>query len=283
MTDLKKKTEYEYHDNGAIKTEIIYSKNDTAKLFSYYRTGQLKQVSRMKNDKFHGQTICYYPNGDIVLKCFYRNGELNGYFIRYYKNGQIKEKIKYKNNHKEGGEFGYYSNGKIKFINHYKNNLKHGRCASYNQNGETTFGKLYILGIKTEKEIKKLIKIENKYSKKQEDNEVHCAYFSNPHYVCLFKLKYTSNVDNAPFVEMKLVDEKEAKIFAKKYQESGGYIHCDKEIFDKLYFLEEKEEIPKEIYRKVAEVFWFIKDLNNKRNKYAFDMIYKFFSKIAKM
>jgi len=283
MTNLKKRTEYEYYDNGAIKTEIIYSKNDTAKLFNYYRTGQLKQVSRMKNDKFHGQTICYYPNGGIVLKCFYRNGELNGYYIRYYKNGQIKEKIKYKNNHKEGGEIGYYSNGKIKFINNYKNNLKHGRCASYNQNGETTFGKLYILGIKTEKEIKKLIKIENKYSKKQGDNEVHCAYFSNPHYVCLFKLKYTSNVDNAPFVEMKLVDEKEARTFAKKYQESGGYIHCDKEIFDKLYFLEEKEEIPKEIYQKVAEVFWFIKDLNNKRNKYAFDMIYKFFSKTAIM
>ena len=78
-------------------------------------------------------------------------------------------------------------------------------------------------------------------------------------------------------------DEKEARTFAKKYQESGGYIHCDKEIFDKLYFLEEKEEIPKEIYQKVAEVFWFIKDLNNKRNKYAFDMIYKFFSKTSKM
>ena len=69
---MNKKPKYEYYDNGSIKAEIIYSKKDTAKFFAYYKTGELYQVSRMKNDKFHGQSICYYVDGNIAIKYFYK-------------------------------------------------------------------------------------------------------------------------------------------------------------------------------------------------------------------
>jgi antitoxin component YwqK of YwqJK toxin-antitoxin module len=81
-----------YGDVMETINEISFYQNDTLHdaLYSFYKSGILKESSKVVQGKKEGIYKLYYPNGKIKLEAHYSNDICKGYSTEYYNNGKIK-------------------------------------------------------------------------------------------------------------------------------------------------------------------------------------------------
>ncbi len=99
----------------------------------YYENGNLKTVTRYKDDLKNGVEKSYYPNGKLESIFTYKNGKQEGPYFFYYENGNIERAGNLSNGCPDGmyyefTETGdsvfkrYLSNGRTELDIRYENN-----------------------------------------------------------------------------------------------------------------------------------------------------------------
>ncbi len=109
-----------YHKNGQVKRRAFYKKaGDKTKLhgdeYNYYENGQLKSVvSYVKGDK-RGEFTEYHDNGEVKTQGeFSRKGNKTGTFKEFYDNGRLKVEKRYDKDVVARQSDVYHKNGEIK-------------------------------------------------------------------------------------------------------------------------------------------------------------------------
>jgi antitoxin component YwqK of YwqJK toxin-antitoxin module len=82
----------EQHENGAVKTKIIYDELGTEKVGqkSYYEGGALQIQGSFENDKKEGKWTSYFEDGKTLSINYYNKGKFHGDYMLFYPNGAVK-------------------------------------------------------------------------------------------------------------------------------------------------------------------------------------------------
>ncbi len=104
-----------FYPNGDTLQYTLY-RNDIMLLSkSFYQGNILRNVSRFKNGKLHGEVLEYYPTGILKSKIYYEEGKQHGKAYLYYPSGALKAEEDYVNSFQDGWIRTYFdTNGTTK-------------------------------------------------------------------------------------------------------------------------------------------------------------------------
>lgn len=128
---------YSYIGKDGKEVEPIKIEGQTAKVISYYPSGEVSREYSLNKGRFDGEYKKYHKSGKIKAISKYDKGIQDGEDVDYYENGKLKNKLIYKNNQLEGQQRYYYDNGQLKRIQTYMSGTKHGWTTYYDRNGVT--------------------------------------------------------------------------------------------------------------------------------------------------
>lgn len=150
-TNGKKYKEIEFTDGTENKIERLYYYSGELKemstikngivvdtVYEYYRNGSIKQRIAVGNNTRNGESLSYFANGTISEQGNYKEGKGNGKFSYYHRNGQLASEQTYVNDLKEGKITNYYPDGKIASTYEIKANKYNGPYEEFHANGKTS-------------------------------------------------------------------------------------------------------------------------------------------------
>lgn len=134
-----------YFENGKIKTRATVKDNlFVGEKINYYENGTIQQIDSIINPCVLSNCCCdgkvkrYDSTGKIIEDFENRNGVENGTVHTYYENGVIKDNYKMQNGKKNGVALAYYESGVISFKAVYKNDTLINFVYYFNEKGDTT-------------------------------------------------------------------------------------------------------------------------------------------------
>lgn len=127
---------YSYYGATGELVDKIPIVNETGKIVSHYKSGQMSRDIEIVNGEFVGEYVKYYASGVVYSKGNYVNGEIEGHYIDYYENGNKKEDTDYLYGQFHGARIKYDESGNMTLIRHYKNDEIHGAWKKFDQSGK---------------------------------------------------------------------------------------------------------------------------------------------------
>ncbi|MBL0356003.1 MAG: tetratricopeptide repeat protein [Chitinophagaceae bacterium] len=127
-----------FHDIGNVsaKGEFNEKEKKTGEWVYFYKNGQLKQKTNLKEDIEEGLSEGWFDNGNKWFTENYVDGKLEGLNNIYYYNGLLKSSVNYKAGQKEGIQKNYSSSGSLTGTQNYVNDKKDGEGITYFSNGK---------------------------------------------------------------------------------------------------------------------------------------------------
>ena len=143
---------YSYLNKSGEVLPMIDIKDGTAKITSYFQSGNIAREIEYELGRFNGFYKKYFDNGNLAGIDKYIAGSHIGEAIEYYENGQIKIQENYLNGSLHGNYTEYYINGQVKEELHFLNGLLSGLCMYYKEDGSASKKVIYFNGIVYEAE-----------------------------------------------------------------------------------------------------------------------------------
>lgn len=122
---------------------IFSSCNSSTKEIEYYKNGEIKRSSEMRNGKQHGFVLEYFEDGTVKSQGEWKDGLANGTIKHYYSNGTLKSQSSWKNGREDGLMEKYYKNGKLWNRANLKDGMQVGKSIFYYENGEILEQQVY--------------------------------------------------------------------------------------------------------------------------------------------
>lgn len=136
-----------YHENGKLKSVLIYSQNGTrAEATLYHANGLISSKGTYINQKKEGtwQFFSEYIGGYKICEENYSNNLRNGLSQRFYVDSTLAEKVSYLNDLKHGECVQYHPNGKVCMRTSYKNGKINGKYDVWAENGRLEITGQYV-------------------------------------------------------------------------------------------------------------------------------------------
>ena len=122
-------------NNAQVRCDTVFLDKDTMlSCTTFYKSGRIRNVYQLKNDKFHNRHTSYYENGQIESIATYNRGELVDSTYSYYPDGKL-EGIGVKN----GRWFTLSKNGDTLSVGNSKNGKSIGTHNAWYENGKREF------------------------------------------------------------------------------------------------------------------------------------------------
>ena len=140
----------EYHDNGQLKSEIVYKNGKENGPYTWYwNNGNIAEKGAYKDGLLHGPIKIYSWTGELEIEGILNYAKKEGVVRGYYPNRQLKSEGVYKNDKRNGPYKWYFENGQLQSQELFKNNVEVGPFIFYHKNGQVRFkGTLTNDGIK---------------------------------------------------------------------------------------------------------------------------------------
>ncbi|MEM9681597.1 MAG: hypothetical protein AAF901_14840, partial [Bacteroidota bacterium] len=131
-----RKTEYEYHEDGSVKTsaETLDGKLDGVSQ-AYDQQGNRTAKFDWKNDQLHGSAIHYFPDGKVEDVTLYNLGKKEGLSEKYNQDGRLLSTSLYKNDRLVEKNF-YFPSGQLLERHLYDDNKEKIYVAKYDSTGD---------------------------------------------------------------------------------------------------------------------------------------------------
>jgi len=136
----------EFYNDGKLKSEGNYEKNNKSGKWKYYYRNQVIEQTGTYNKKgqLSGKWLWYYPDSKLMREENFRRGKLEGLFVEYDSKGRIVEQGEYADGLKVGNWIEVQ--GTMKSEGEYVSGNRNGRWISTYDNGKTAFVGSYIDG-----------------------------------------------------------------------------------------------------------------------------------------
>lgn len=146
------------HDSGKTIKEKRIGKDLFEEIVSFEEDGNVKTITRYKNNQLHGQSLTYgggyleqkisylngmkhgpleiYNEGSLSLYSTYSRNQLDGKTIYFHDNGIHNKILDYSDNQINGLSISFYENGSQMDVARYKDGKKNGFYKAYHENGQ---------------------------------------------------------------------------------------------------------------------------------------------------
>ena len=150
-----------YESDGSLSYTGIYKIKPDGLVYyeQHFETGELKRITHLLNNKFHGEDVELNKNGDTIKSFFFKDNLRNGPFrifnndnkiiqkgiykddllndtlFTFFPNGSTKNKTYFESGKPNGILLDYYPNKQEKLICYYKNDTLHGERKTFFENG----------------------------------------------------------------------------------------------------------------------------------------------------
>ncbi|MEX0811221.1 MAG: hypothetical protein WD048_03325 [Chitinophagales bacterium] len=129
-------TIYLYNSKNDFTGSIQFLDNDSMYYIGYYTSGEKWVEGELSDYKMHGKWSEYFKTGNLKTLSKFKYDTIIGDLIAYHENGTIFYKTSYENGVEDGIIIGYHYNGKISFSGQKKKGTKVGEWKIWTESGE---------------------------------------------------------------------------------------------------------------------------------------------------
>lgn len=129
--------EKNYYKSGELEQIIKYKDNKVVDtVYNYFRGGQIRDVIPLKDGKRHGLAITYYENGQVRYQTNFVDGVASGEYASFHANGKPEATMQLDKGLGSGPKKSYYPDGQLEYEYILKNDLIEGSFKKYYPNGK---------------------------------------------------------------------------------------------------------------------------------------------------
>lgn len=127
---------YSYIDKSGNEIEMIPIEKGTAKISTFYASGEKGLIFELLNNGYDGSQKLYYSNGTLAEDRNFKDGMFHGSYKKWNSDGSALYEVLYDLDLMEGTEKQFDAKGKLLAQTPYKAGIKHGQATIISKNGD---------------------------------------------------------------------------------------------------------------------------------------------------